>query len=185
MHHNAFPICTVSGSYDPVAFSHLGRGAVPAKCAECKDLFEGGCTRAMDLVQAYLALDHGPCGVRGPTDPVVYEDRWMRSKVEVPRKCADCVHITVDSVRGFHCGKDPAIWGSFPRSLDWGAWRPGRGAVTLSSGHEVTSAFLEATRARKKMKAFMAFRAANKGTSIMDAKRAYTELVGKVGPDQT
>lgn len=180
MHRTAFPICTVSGSYAPVPYHHLIRGAVPAKCAKCDAFFEGGCTRAFDLLQTYLALDHGPCGVKGPTDPVGYEDQWMRSKVEVPRKCADCTHINFDGARGFHCSKDHTVWGSFPRSLDWGAWRPGQPDLTLASGHEITSALVEAVRAGKKMKALMAFRAANKGASMLDAKRAYVALAAKL-----
>lgn len=180
MHHTAFPICTVSGGYKPVAYNHFGAGAVPAKCRKCDALFEGGCTRAMDLVQRYLALDHGPCGVKGPTDPVRYENEWMRSKVEVPRKCASCPHLEVNRSRGLHCDKDRDVWGNFPRGLDWGAWRPGQPDLTLASGHEITSAMVEAVRSRSKMKAFMAFRAANSGTSMLDAKRAYVELSSKL-----
>jgi hypothetical protein len=71
-----------------------------------------------------LHLDHGPCGIDGPTDPVVYDDEFVTSKVEVPRKCAKCVFLAIDRVYGFHCTKDADKWGDFHRGLDWGAWEP-------------------------------------------------------------
>jgi hypothetical protein len=100
------------------------RGAVPQKCAQCDCLFEGECIRYVDSVGHYLHLDHGPCGIDGPTDPVIYENQFVSSKVEIPRKCSRCVFLAVDAIRGFHCTKDADKWGDFPRGLDWGTWEP-------------------------------------------------------------
>lgn len=100
------------------------RGAVPKKCSECQYLFEGECIRYFEEVGHYLHLDHRPCGIDGPTDPVVYEDQFVQSKVEIPRKCAKCVYLGVDRIYGFHCCKDADKWGDFHRGLDWGSWEP-------------------------------------------------------------
>ena len=118
-----FPACPIDGPIEPpVPFSHAAsRGAVPKKCSECEHLFEGECTRYIDEVGHYLHLDHGPCGIDGPTDPVPYEDEFIRAKVEIPRKCSTCVYLAVDRIPGFHCTKDSDKWGDFHRGLDWGA----------------------------------------------------------------
>jgi len=126
MHKYYFPRCPVTGPITPPKrYSHLGsNGAVPRKCADCEFIFEGSCTRGGSKSHIYMHLDHGPCGIDGPTDPVIYEDQWLRSHVEIPRKCATCVFLGVDSIHGFHCKKDASIWGDFPRGLDWGYWEP-------------------------------------------------------------
>jgi hypothetical protein len=129
MYTKYFPACTVKGPIEPaVPFGHwVFRGAVPNKCSSCKHLFESECTRASEYIgKRYLHLDHGPCGVDGPTDPVLYEDQFMVAIVTVPRKCTECWFLKQDSIDGFHCGKDADIWGDFHRSLDWGAWAPNR-----------------------------------------------------------
>lgn len=126
MHRYYFPPCHIDGPIEPpVPFGHMGlRGAVPKKCSNCVQLFEGECTRYIEDVGHYLHLDHGPCGIDGPTDPVVYENQYISSNVEIPRKCSRCVFLGVDAIRGFHCLKDADKWGDFPRGLDWGAWEP-------------------------------------------------------------
>ena len=126
MHSRYFPPCPVDGPIDPpVAFGHMGsHGAVPAKCGQCRHLFEGECTRYIETVGHYLHLDHGPCGINGPTDPVTYEDEFIKAKVEVPRKCSRCRFLAVHPIFGFHCTKDADKWGDFHRGLDWGTWQP-------------------------------------------------------------
>ena len=126
MHSKYFPPCPIDGPIDPpVPFAHMAsRGAVPNKCSKCEHLFEGECTRYMEEVGRYMHLDHGPCGVNGPTDPVVYEDSFVKSKVEIPRKCAGCVHLGIDRIYGLHCTKDSEKWGDLHRGLDWGTWQP-------------------------------------------------------------
>lgn len=126
MHKQYFPVCPVRGPIDPPApYSHFSKGAIPQKCGQCRYLFEGGCTRYLSEVGHYLNLDHGYCGIAGPTDPVVYQDQYITSKVEVPRKCVSCSYLQFERVRGFICGKDKHVWGRFPRGLDWGTWEPG------------------------------------------------------------
>jgi hypothetical protein len=134
MHTKYFPACTVKGPIEPaVPFGHMfSRGAVPNKCSSCQHLFEGECTRASEYIgKRYLHLDHGPCGIDGPTDPVYYENEFVTAKVSVPRKCVRCRFLKhdflkQDTIGGFHCDKDAQIWGDFHRSLDWGAWVPER-----------------------------------------------------------
>src|SRR5262249_6630601 len=115
MHKYYFPQCPIDGPIDPpVAYGHLGfRGAVPRKCSDCKYLFEGSCVRYSDEVQPYRHLDHGYCGIPGPTDPVIYEDSFIVSKVEIPRKCLRCAFLEFSRIRGFGCRKDAEIWGDF------------------------------------------------------------------------
>lgn len=126
MHHRYFPRCPVDGPIDPpIPFGHmLSSGAVPNKCGTCQHLFEGECTRYIEELGHFLHLDHGPCGVTGPTDPVLYEDKFIKAKAEIPRKCANCRFLGFDSIRGFYCGEDADKWGDLHRGLDWGAWEP-------------------------------------------------------------
>lgn len=126
MYSQYFPRCPVNGPIDPpVAFGHMGsRGAVPAKCGQCCHLFEGECTRYINEVGHYLHLDHGPCGINGPTDPVTYEDEFIKGKADVPRKCSKCNFLAIHPIFGFHCTKDSDKWGDFHRGLDWGDWNP-------------------------------------------------------------
>ena len=126
MHRKYFPPCPVNGPIEPpVPFGHmLSRGAVPKKCSECENLFEGECIRYFEQVGHYFHLDYGPCGIDGPTDPVVYEDEFIKGKAEIPRKCDTCPHLAVAPICGFYCCKDSDKWGDFHRGLDWGAWRP-------------------------------------------------------------
>jgi hypothetical protein len=130
MHTRYFPACSVDGPIEPaVPFAHMiSRGAVPNKCSSCPFLFEGECRRTSDR---YLHLDHGPCGIDGPTDPVFYENEFVVAKVTVPRKCAKCRFLKHDSIYGFYCNKDSEIWGDFHRGLDWGAWSPDRTYLEL------------------------------------------------------
>jgi len=136
MHRRYFPACPVDGPIDPpVAFGHgASHGAVPNKCSECVKFFEGECTRFIEEVGHYLYLDHGPCGINGPTEPVEYQGSATKSKALVPRKCAHCKFLMPDSVHGFCCAKDPEKWGDFPRGLDWGTWVPKAIYINLPQG---------------------------------------------------
>ena len=115
----SFPRCEVRGAFDPVEFGHMvSVGAVPKKCSECRHLFEGECTRNGPT---YMALDHGPCPVTGPTTPT----RVSAPREDLlPAKCVECEHLAFDRLWGFHCIADRQIWRDFPRSLDWGDERP-------------------------------------------------------------
>ena len=151
-------------------------GAVPSKCGQCQHMFEGGCRRAMEQVQGYLALDHGPCPVKGPTNPVKVESKYYMSKVEVPAKCQSCSHLELDRIHGFVCNLDRVTWGAFPRTLDWGAWSPEFPNLGLQSGRSVPHEVLAAVKAGSETEAIKAFRAVHSDATIKEAREAYAEL---------
>ncbi|MDQ1817127.1 hypothetical protein RBA41_27855 [Massilia sp. CCM 9210] len=179
MYRTVIPHCTVAGPVDPVPYSHFISGAIPRKCDACKDMFEGGCVRAMDQVEGYLTLDHGPCPVKGPTHPVLVETEYYTSKVFVPAKCLRCLHLDLDRIRGFVCRRDSKTWGAFPRTLDWGAWRPDHPNLALQSGRSLTVEMLEAIVARDEVRWIKTFRASHADATIREARDAFAELVAK------
>ena len=132
MHSRSFPPCSVDGPIEPpVPYGHgASTGAVPTKCSRCEWLFEAECLRYHDDVGHYLRLDHGPCGVDGPTNPVPYRADEEKSgtqdgaPLEVPRKCTSCAHLGHHPEAGVACLLDREKWGDFPRSFDWGSWKP-------------------------------------------------------------
>lgn len=178
MYHRYFPSCPVDGPIEPpVQYGHMGsRGAVPKKCSECQNLFEGECIRHIEEVGHYLHLDHGPCGVNGPTDPVYYEDIYIASKVVVPRKCAKCVYLAVDSIYGFHCTKDPEKWGDFHRGLDWGQWEPDDIYLELPLPKVTTRALSMFARCDDLIGFIMEHRRVNPGLSIKEAKADFAHF---------
>ena len=175
MHHRYFPPCPVDGPIEPpVPFGHLcSTGAVPQKCSNCDHLFEGECKRHMEDVGGYLHLDHGPCGIDGPTDPVKFENKFITSKVEIPRKCAKCVHLSVSSIHGYHCTKDSDKWGDFHRGLDWGSWRPERIYIQLVPPKVATKALSEHAFAEDRLAFIKEYRLINPGLSLEEAKADY------------
>jgi hypothetical protein len=175
MYQRYFPPCPVDGPIDPpVPFGHLGlHGAVPQKCSHCEHLFEGECLRSIDEVGGYLHLDHGPCGVNGPTDPVFFEKEFIASKVSIPRKCAECIHLSVGPIRGFHCTKDADKWGDSCRGLDWGAWRPDHVYIQLDLPKVTTKALSEYAFAGDEVAFIREHRRINPGLSLQEAKQDY------------
>ncbi|MBK8252682.1 MAG: hypothetical protein IPK82_08445 [Polyangiaceae bacterium] len=170
-----FPRCPDNGPiYPEQPFGHFGfEGAVPRKCRRCKYLFEGECTRNAANGQPYLMLDHGPCPVDGPTDPVQYENEFVVSKVQVPRKCSTCRFLRLDSIQGFVCGAEPHIWGDFPRGLDWGSWRPSGPIITLPAPFRSTRDLTD-TVIRSDKKAFVTmFRKLNPEVPLAEIRRVY------------
>ncbi|MGC4044350.1 MAG: hypothetical protein QM758_11180 [Armatimonas sp.] len=158
----------------PVPYSHLGSfGAVPKKCSECEHLFEGGCTRYFNEVERYLHLDHGPCGIHGPTDPVFYEDAFVQSKVEIPRKCATCYHLEIDSIHGFHCTKDAKIWGDLHRGLDWGTWQPEEIYLELPPPKVTTRKLARFVRDNDLLSFIKEHRRINPGLSMKEAQEDF------------
>ena len=178
MHRNYFPRCPIDGPIEPpVPFGHMAsRGAVPKKCSECQHLFEGECTRYIEDVGHYLHLDHGPCGIDGPTDPVLYEDEFVTSKAEVPRKCAKCVFLAVDRIYGFHCTKDADKWGDFHRGLDWGAWEPDCIYLELPLPKVTTKELSVFARRNDIMSFIKEHRRINPGLSIEEAKADFAHF---------
>lgn len=122
MYQRQFPVCQIEGPIEPaVPYSHMGLGgAIPNKCANCKLIFEGSCTRCQYIGISYLELDYGPCGIDGPTDPVAYDRAERKKRVGIPRKCSTCHFLKIESLRGLHCSKDAEKWGHRRRGLDWG-----------------------------------------------------------------
>lgn len=186
MHRRYFPSCPVDGPIEPpVPFGHMGlHGAVPKKCSECQHLFEGDCTRYIKDIGHYLHLDYGACGVAGPMDPVIYEDNYLTSKAEIPRKCSKCAFLSVNRIHGFHCLKDKDKWGDFYRGLDWGAWEPECIYLQLPRP-KVTSKKLSLFARQNDMISFIQeYRRINPGLSIKAAKtdfRHFQQILKKHG----
>jgi len=154
--------------------NHLGvSGAVPNKCGQCPNLFEGGCTRYMAEVGHYLHLDYGYCGIPGPTDPVIYEDQFIVSKVEIPRKCSHCNFLRFDQVRGFICRKDADKWGDFERGLDWGSWEPDSIYLELPLPKVSTKDLAMHAKQGDLIKFIKEYRRVNPGISYAEAKSDY------------
>ena len=181
MYRRSFPKCTIPGPVNPVPFNHLGlQGSVPRKCSECSFLFEAECLRAMEQVQGYLALDHGPCPIQGETKPVLYESPSVQSKVYIPAKCSSCSHLGLAFHSGFFCGFEREKWGAFPRTLDWGTWFPEHPNLGLSTGRSVSLEFLQAVQANQEAAAVKAFRATFPDSTIREARDAFAELREKL-----
>jgi len=177
MYKRSFPKCTIAGPVDPVPFSHLGlQGAVPRKCSGCKFMFEAECLRAAEQVKGYLALDHGPCPIKGETKPVLFETEFIKSKVFVPSKCTSCRHLGFSPFSGFTCQYEIEKWGNFPRTLDWGAWSPEHPSLGLSSGRSVPLELLQAVQANNEAAGVKAFREAFPDSTIREARDAFAEL---------
>jgi hypothetical protein len=147
-------------------------------------LFEGECTRATERLYRYFSLDHGPCPECGPTNPVLVETAIYKSKVFVPAKCEHCRFLEFDQIHGFVCDFERGKWGDFPRTLDWGAWIPDHPIVGLKSGRSVTREMIEAVKNRKEAEAVKAFRSSHRGTSFLEARNAYAELVEQIPADK-
>ena len=178
MHRFYFPACPVEGPTEPpVSFGHGGiHGSIPKKCGDCEHSFEGSCTRFFDEVQRYMHLDYGPCGIDGPTDPVVYEDEFITAKVEVPRKCAGCRFLVHDSIAGFTCHKDRDKWGDFRRGLDWEAWSPDQVYVELPHPKLTTRALVNCAH-DEDLKGFVVeYRRINPGLSMNEAREDFARI---------
>ncbi|HEY1050075.1 MAG TPA: hypothetical protein VGE39_09985 [Prosthecobacter sp.] len=123
-----------------------------------------------------MYLDYGPCGISGPTDPVVYEDNFIRSKVEVPRKCSRCRFLFHDRIHGFACKKDTEKWGQFYRGLDWGAWRPDRVNFNLPHPKVTTRVLVDAAHENNLGAFVVEYRRTNPGTSIQEAREDFARF---------
>lgn len=157
-------------------FQHLGSGGfVPRKCHDCQMFFEGECNRNADLNMGWAHLDYGPCGIPGPTDPVIYQDDLVIAKVPVPRKCSTCRFISLDPIRGFHCTKDRDKWGDMDRGLDWGDWQPAIPPIGLPFPQQTNDRMRELALLGDMVQFVIEYRKVNPA-SIAAAKQAYLEL---------
>lgn len=154
--------------------------AVPKKCYECKNLFEGGCTRFFEEVKEYLRLDYDFCGVDGSTNPIMYEDKFVKSKVYIPKKCRTCKHLNIDGNWGFSCNKDSKIWGAFPRGLDWGTWEPDSVYIELKFPKKTTKTLISLVKKNKLVNFIKEYRKINKNYSIEEAKKDYNFIASKL-----
>jgi hypothetical protein len=134
----------------------------------------------MEQTQRYLSLDHGPCPVKGPTNPALVDSLYYISKVYVPLKCLKCKHLLLDSIRGFVCNFERDRWGSFPRTLDWGLWSPEYPNLGLESGRSVSIDVIKAVQACQEAEAIKAFRSVHKDATFKEARDAYAELSAKM-----
>jgi hypothetical protein len=130
----------------------------------------------MQDVGHYLHLDHGPCGVQGPTDPVHVDGEYLKSKVEVPRKCASCNFLAVDSIHGFHCTKDHEIWGDIHRGLDWGTWQPDCIYVQLPPPKVTTKALVKLAQANDFIAFIKEHRRINPDLSLLEARNDFAHI---------
>ncbi|HAS46130.1 MAG TPA: hypothetical protein DCS93_36955 [Microscillaceae bacterium] len=186
MYRNYFPPCLVDGPIEPpVPYVHMGSsGAVPHKCSTCQYLFEGSCTRAGEELDRYLHLDHGSCKVSGPTNPVLYQDQFIKSKVEVPKKCTDCVLLKLDHIYGFYCSQDEDKWGDFKRGLDWGNWKPDEPYIELPYPDITTKTMLKAVIQNARTAFVKEYREVNPGHSFSVAIKAFEYLREKLKASQ-
>jgi hypothetical protein len=152
-------------------------GAIPKKCSGCKFMLEGECLRGADQVKGFLALDHGPCPVKGETKPILYENKYVQSKVFIPAKCGSCRHLSFSVYSGFTCTFEQEKWGAYQRELDWGAWSPEHPNLGLSSGRSVSLELLQAVHEKDEVAAIKAFRTSFPEATIREARDAYSELI--------
>ena len=131
------------------------------------------CTRAMEQTGGYLHLDHGHCGIEGPTDPVFVENQFFSAKVQIPRKCENCRHLKVRWRQGFVCGKEPEKWGDFTRSLDWGYWEPDVVYVRLPPAKLTTRDLVRCAGHDDLISFIKEYRRVNPGSSILEAKEDF------------
>lgn len=182
MHRFYFPACPVEGPIEPSApYGHLGlRGRIPNKCSACDYCFEGSCSRAFDELERFMHLDYGPCGIDGPTDPITYEDAYIVSMVEIPRKCRDCPFLFYDRLGGFQCHKDKDKWGDFPRGLDWGTWQPERIYLQLPEPKVTTKTLVAALYAGDLAAFLKEYRRINPSIPYSEAKEDFARLRAKI-----
>jgi hypothetical protein len=155
---------------DPIPFGHGGFvGAVPRKCSECSNLFEGSCLREMKSRGRYKELDYGACGIAGDTSPVALERSDASRALEVPRKCSTCQYLRGHEVHEVVCTKDVALWGQFSRTLDWGVRAPGV-LIPPVADLQITLRFVRLVAECDDTAALREFRTANPNESLASGK---------------
>ncbi|QQP94411.1 hypothetical protein [Lysobacter enzymogenes] len=170
----AFPRCTVQGPVEPVPYAHFAtQGAVPQKCLRCGFMLEGECTRAIDQVAGYLALDHGPCPVPGSGAPVRILATATQAGGYVPGKCLGCEHL--DATKAV-CNYQRSRWGDWSRTFDWGDWEPDVPNLGVIEGRYVSPDLVRAVCEERRNDALKVFLATNDGAGFAEALKAYQEL---------
>lgn len=154
--------------------------AIPKKCFECENQFEGECLRAINQVESYLSLDYGRCKKNGNCEPTIVENQFIKSKTHVPYKCTDCSLLKYHSIFGFTCHENEEIWGPYGKTLDWGHWSPNLPNLGLKSGKLVSTELIEAVNTGSEVSAIKIFRKINLGSDIKEAREAFSELSSKL-----
>jgi hypothetical protein len=95
------------------------------------------------------------------------------SKVEIPRKCASCRFLKIDSIQRVCCRKDEDKWGDFPRGLDWGAWKPDFIYVELAEPKVTTRNLALHARNDDFIQFVKEYRRINRNLSIQEAKNDF------------
>ncbi|ULH14389.1 hypothetical protein MF271_10080 [Deinococcus sp. KNUC1210] len=176
MYIDAFPACTVEGPiYPAVPFDYIA-GSIPQKCSQCSMQFEGSCRRGMSLLGRFLSLDYGPCRLSGSTHPAFFEDTFIASKVEVPKKCTTCKLLRYDGIYGFRCAEDADVWGQSLKALDWGAWEPDALYVELVAPKITTKLLVKAAKDHDLVAFVKEYRRINPNVSIVEAKEDFQFL---------
>ena len=178
MYRQAFPRCTVIGSVKPVPFKGLIKASIPEKCDRCANMFEGGCVRAAPI-QHYMALDHGPCPIKGPTHPIICESDFFKGKVTIPAKCNTCQYLHIDRMRGFFCDFEREIWGDLPRSLDWGNMETESAIPAPKSRNTVLFEMMQAVSTGE-IQAIKIFQQAYPDATLNEARDAYAEVLARL-----
>lgn len=181
MHIYYFPVCPINEAIEPpISFSHMGSsGAVPYKCSKCNHLFEGECLRGGEFIGRYLHLDYGFCGIRGKTDPVYYENKFIKAKVTIPRKCSECFHLSIGRW-GFGCKKDNDKWGDFSRGLDWGTWQPDTIYFDLPLPKVTTKALCYYATSGNLIEFIKEYRRVNPDMSLLETRQDYNIIREKL-----
>ena len=188
MYNNAFPKCEVQGSFVPIEFDHGAlEGAIPEKCASCKESFEGSCLRAITLMDDYLSLDHGPCEIAGDTTPTKIDSN-NNAPIYVPKKCSQCDFLKQSDIDGYYCSSEREKWGDFHRSLDWGNWEPDHPVVGIRRINNnidegpatITKELIALILENKTTKALKLYRSINAIDTIKEASDAVKLLQSKL-----
>ena len=122
-----------------------------------------------------MYLDHGPCGIYGPTDPLTHVSSSTIFKIEIPRKCAKCDYLegffnVQGIVDGFSCGKDKDIWLGFNRNLDWGSWEPDWIYIDLPHPKKTTKKLYSFVKNDDQTGFIKEYRCINPGLSMKEAR---------------
>jgi hypothetical protein len=176
-----FPSCQIKGSLEPTEFGHmLSKGMIPKKCSECDLMFEGECLRNSEITGKYAQLDYGKCEIEGKTEPVCIEIDYNGYETFIPLKCEHCDHLKKNKYRGYICAFEKNTWGDFPRSLDWGDWKPNFPIVGLGENLKLTKHLIILIESKKTAEAVKEIKRLNNGMEFKKAIESVSQLKNKI-----
>ena len=181
MYQKQFPSCKIKGSLEPTEFGHMfSKGMIPKKCSECDLMFEGECRRNSEITGEYARLDYGKCEIEGKTEPVCIEIDSNGYETFVPAKCEHCDYLKKDKYRGYICTFEKNIWGDFPRSLDWGNWKPNFPIIGLGADLKLTKHLIILIENEKTTEAIKEIKRLNNGIEFKEAIESVSLLKKKI-----